>query len=152
MRHTHHGHAPALILAAVGAGLISGCHPGLRHACFHGSPDKAAGWIMKRISKELDLNQAQKAKLFQIKDEILAKHQARKPARMRLFDAILSETVKDSIDQAALARSIDEMHQGMEEMKPFLISKFAEFHAVLTPGQRVKLAELLGRFHQERSR
>jgi len=98
----------------------------------------------------LNLNQDQKKKLEEIKEDILAKHKECRGPREKLFNTILIEMVKDTIDLKNLDRSIEEAHGQMESMKPFMISKFSEFHAMLTPEQRVKFTEKIREFHQER--
>jgi protein CpxP len=149
MSHIHLVFAPVLILAAVGASILCGCHPGFECRCFQVSPEKKADWIVKKVSKELNLKQDQKEKLVQIKEELLAKHKEFMSPHEKLLNAFLTEAVKDTVDQKILNRSVEETHQQMEGMRPFLISKFVKFHAMLTLEQRVKLAEKIRQFHQK---
>lgn len=54
-----------LVIAAVAAMMISGCHRGVVCSCLHGSPKKKADWIVKKVAMELNLNQDQKLELEQ---------------------------------------------------------------------------------------
>jgi Spy/CpxP family protein refolding chaperone len=152
MLHKHFIMGSALVLGAVSTGILSGCHPGLRHHFCHGSPEKLANRITAKIKKELDMTQAQQVELDRIKKEILAKLDENKDSRKQQFDAILAEALKDTIDQDALNRLIEEQHQRMEGMRPFLISKYAEFRAMLAPEQKKKMAEKVKKFHEKMSR
>lgn len=147
MIHKHPVFALSLFLAVAGAVILGGCHSGLAHWCLHGSPEEKADWIEKRVTKDLKLNPDQKAKLALIKKEILAKHKECLEPHERLLNVFLDEAVMDTIDQKKLDRSIDDTHRQMETMRPFLISKFSEFHAMLTPAQRMKFAEKIRKFH-----
>lgn len=112
----------------------------------HKSPEERAEWIVKRITKELDLNDAQQQTLGRIKDEFIAKHKASRPQMEAQFHA-LSELIRaDSIDQAKL-NEIRKKHKAHREaMENFLIEKATEFHKVLTPEQRARAADLVQKY------
>jgi hypothetical protein len=84
-----------LLLAVIGGiSLISGCHRGMEHCPFHRkSPGKKAEWVVKRLSKELKLNDSQKQKLNQIKDEILVKVHKVKGSHEQMVNTVLSSVV-----------------------------------------------------------
>ncbi len=131
-----------LIVAVAGAVLFSvtGCSRMYWHKY---EPEKRAACMVERISKKLDLTREQHAKLVQIKDEIMAKRGEFKPLKNALFDEIIKQTKSDKADQAEINRRIDPIEAKAKELRPFLVSKFAEFHAMLTPEQRNKLAKEL---------
>jgi len=49
MLHKHPVLIPALILVAIGAMIVCGCHHDFARRCFHGSRGKGANWIVKKI-------------------------------------------------------------------------------------------------------
>ncbi|GAB4431357.1 MAG: hypothetical protein OHK0011_14200 [Turneriella sp.] len=109
----------------------------------HKSPEERAEWMVKRISKELDLNDAQKQTLNRIKDEFIAKHKADRPHMEAQFAALSDLVRADTIDQAKL-RDLRKKHQThRESMENFFVEKAIEFHKVLTSKQRAKAAELM---------
>jgi periplasmic protein CpxP/Spy len=136
-------------VAAIAAGALAigimGC--GGWHHGRHCSPEKAAGFAVKRISSKLDLNDAQRAKLEAIKDEALVKfkeaHGDRDAAHQQAIDLVK----KDRLNGADIDKLFTEREEQMKKLKPFVIEKLVEFHAMLTPAQRVKLAELMKEHH-----
>lgn len=109
----------------------------------HKSPEDRAEWMTKRITKELDLNDAQKQTLAKIKDELLAKYKADKSARDAIFQEMTALVQTDSIDKARL-QDLKKRHVAQREaMENLFMDKVVEFHKVLTPEQRVKAAKSL---------
>ena len=105
---------------------------------------------MKRLSKKLKLNDSQKQKLNQIKDEVLIKVQKVKGSHEEMFNTFLLQVQSESIDEQALNQLFEGKETEFKEMRTFLIAKFAEFHGILEPGQRAKLAELMNKFHRKK--
>lgn len=117
---------------------VSACRPWK-----HKSPEERANWLVKRISKELDLSEGQKQVLNKIKEEFLAKHRSERP-QMQENVRSLSELVRsETIDQAKLAELRKKHRAQRESMENFFVEKALEFHKILTPEQRAKAAELL---------
>ena len=86
----------------------------------------------------------------QIKDEILVKVQKVKGSHEEMFKTLLSQVQRESVDELALNQLFEEKEPEFKEMRSFLIAKFAEFHGILEPGQRVKLAELMKKLHRKK--
>ncbi len=115
----------------------------------HKSPEERAEWMVKRISKELDLNDTQKQALNRIKDEFIAKHKADRPQMEAQFAALSDLVRSDTIDQAKL-KDLRKKHQAhRESMENFFVEKAIEFHKVLTPEQRVKAADLMQKYFRK---
>jgi len=110
------------------------------------STEKKAEWFVNRISKELDLHENQKTKLEQIKDELLAKKLEFKGTKAEIQDEIMSQIRNDSVDQEQLNEFFEDNETKLKDMRSFLVAKFAEFHSILTPEQKDKLAEKLEKF------
>ncbi len=135
-----------LFAFVVGAFFMSGCHR--RASVFHrASPEKRAEWVVKRLSSELDLNENQKKEVNRIKDEILAKRKDFKVDHQQMYETVLSQVKGESVDEARLNQLFQDKETQFKEMRGFMISKFAEFHKVLTPVQREKLASKMNEFH-----
>lgn len=132
----------ALPVAALTAGamLMSGCHK--NHGCSRSPEDKAA-WISKRIGKELDLTPEQKTKLDKIKGDILARKADFQSVHAGLKEMALGQIRSGSVDQAVINQGFDDREAKMKELRTFMVAEFAEFHAMLDPAQREKLAAKL---------
>jgi Spy/CpxP family protein refolding chaperone len=134
---------PIAVLSIVGGMALHGCRSH-RHC---GSPEKNAERIVKKISRELDLNDQQKQKLDNIKDDILVKRNEFKGTREQIFNQILNQVESNKVDQEALKNMLESNEAKMKDMHGFLIEKFAEFHSILTPDQRTKLADKMKTMH-----
>jgi len=126
-------------LASVAA--VTNCRPWK-----HKSPEERAEWMAKRITKELDLNDAQKQVLNKIKDEIVARMKAEKSERQQQFKEVPTLLRADTIDNGKLT-AIRKRHQAhRESMEALFVEKALELHKVLTPEQRNKAADLVEKY------
>ncbi len=133
-----------LVAIAAGAFLLAGCHG--RHCGWKNRPEQKAEHIVKRLAKELDLNEDQKTKLDKIKTEILLRKADFKVVHSGIHDEIFSQLKASSVDQGKLNQAFEDREAKMKELRTFLISEFAEFQAILTPNQREKLVAKLQEF------
>lgn len=128
------------------AAFMAGCS---RYQFHSKSPENKAEWIVKKISSELDLDDNQKAKLDKIKSEILAKHQNFGGMKSEIWNEVLSQVKTEKIDEEKLNALLTDKETQFREMHTFMVSKFVEFHAILTPEQRIELAEKMTKFKEK---
>jgi periplasmic protein CpxP/Spy len=125
---------------AASAALFSGCH----RSCHRmSSPEGRADWVVKKISNELDLDANQKTKLNAIKTDILLHRPNFMGWRDSLSGDFLSQLRSDTIDKDKVNSILEDKEAKMKEFRAFMVDKFVEFHAILTPTQREKLATKL---------
>ena len=115
-------------------------HHGWHHG---GNPEKKAEYIVKRIKSKLDLTDAQVVKVNKIKDDILAKRKEMKSLKKGIAKEVIAQTKKDKVDQEKLNQLFASKEKKIKELRGFMVAKYAEFHAILTPKQRKELAELM---------
>ncbi|MBS1518976.1 MAG: Spy/CpxP family protein refolding chaperone [Bacteroidetes bacterium] len=108
------------------------------HKFHHDGPE---GFIIDRISDELDLNADQKAQVERIKGEIRNKMESEKPDREAMLKEFSEEFTKDRLDKNKILEHIQKNETKRNEMKEFMIDKLVEFHSILTPQQRLKVIE-----------
>ncbi|MCC6864824.1 MAG: Spy/CpxP family protein refolding chaperone [Ignavibacteria bacterium] len=115
-----------------------------------GGHDKV-GFIIGKISKELDLNDEQKAEVEKIKIEIKAKMDENKQNRSQ--DAVEMENLfrSSSFDKTKALELSSKRDAERQEMKSFMIDELAKFHSILTPDQRNKAADKMKEFREKRS-
>jgi Spy/CpxP family protein refolding chaperone len=133
---------PVLAITA-GAIFLSGCHR--RHCGWNASPEDKANHIAKKISKELDLTAEQKTKLDKIKADVLARKGEFTAVHAGLKEILLGQIRSASVDQAKLNQGLEDREAKLKELRGFMVAEFAEFHAMLDPAQREKLAAKLER-------
>ncbi len=123
----------ALILAACGHS---------RFAAYHGaSPEKRVEWVKKHISDELNLDAAQNEKLDAIGADLMERRTKMAPerekGRLELAALVRSET----LSRTDLERLVDKKRAHIEEMIDVVMDHTVDFHQMLTPEQRILLAE-----------
>lgn len=126
-------------------GIFAGCG---RHCFRHATPERRADHAVKMISRELDLNEAQRAKLGEIKTQVLAKFREMKAENAGMHQEVLAMLKSPSLSRDQLNRIAEKHEEGMRRLKPFIIDRIVEFHGMLTPEQKNKLAELAEKFHK----
>jgi len=103
--------------------------------------------IIDRLSDSLNLSEEQKQKTALIRDEILKKNKESrdlgKGDAKKAEEAVMKQLKGEKLDEAELIKIIGASDKKKEEMRNFMIHELVKFHAVLTPVQRTKLAEIL---------
>lgn len=131
-----------IVLAVLSALVFTGCYR---------TPEQRAAHFVDRISDELKLDEAQKARLDRIKDEFLAKRLKMVKDRDEVYDEAIGLMKSDAIDRAKLDALTEKTRGRTDDAVKFFFAKFAEFHDMLTPEQRAKVAEHLTE-HREKHR
>lgn len=131
----------ALAVLVTGALSVSACHR-------HRSPTERADRMVGKIAKELDLDDAQKAKLDAVKQELLTARAEMRKQHEAILDEVLAQIPADRLNQAKLLQFV-EQHQALQtRLAPGVVTKVAEFHASLTPKQKAEAAEHLKHFRE----
>lgn len=123
------------VLLTLGSGVAMWKRVGL----FSNSPEERAAWVIRKLGRELSLEQKQLGHLNQIKDEILARRSKSDLEREQANRRILTQLEAERMDPAELNRIFDERMDSSREMRELLLLRVSEFHATLTPEQRQTL-------------
>ena len=123
----------ALVLAACGHS---------RFAAYHGAtPEKRVEWVKKHIADELNLDEAQNARLDAIAADLMDHRKKMAPEREK-GRLELAELVRaEKLNRADLERLVDNKRAHIEEMIAVVMDHAVDFHQMLTPEQRTLLAE-----------
>jgi Spy/CpxP family protein refolding chaperone len=107
--------------------------------------EKRAMKIVERISKELELSDSQRTELNQISEDIIKKFKSPESVEKRkeIRKAFMEMIKENSLTKEKLTALHQKQEEGQKEMQEFLMEKFIQFHKMLTPGQRIKLANLI---------
>lgn len=135
-----------VIASAIGLGLFQ-C---ARSAFLN--PEKRAEWVVRHLKHELDLDDAQMQHLQRIKNDILGRRSQMKALKKEIRAEFVAQIRSGTVDEAKLNRLFDQKNAPVNEMRRYMISKFSEFHGMLTPEQRQKLGVHVNEFmerHEE---
>lgn len=138
-----------IIVAVVGLLGVIGCR---KARWFRAPIEKKVAWIAEKVENYLDLTDEQRKTSTKIKNEIVAKVKEMKKHKLEMADYALAQIKKEKLNEDEINQKLDEKEPHRKEMRRFFVKKIVEFHAILTPEQKVKLAEKLTklkkRFHK----
>lgn len=137
-----------LLIAGLVVGVLAlgNCHRWHHKRGHHLTPKKVE-WIAGKIKSKLDLDESQKAKLDEITNEIIARFPKDPRAKRKEMAAYLADQVRqERIDAAAVKAKLAERKKEMESHFDFMVEKVLEFHAILKPEQKEKLAGYLDKW------
>ena len=115
---------------------ISSCRHGWHGKAYHGHPDR----MVEKIADDLDLNDAQKGKLIDFKEELAVKKDEMRAGHSKIKAAFIDELKSDSFNEDRIKEIIDREQAMIDEVLDLFVDRLGEFHAELSPEQRVKLA------------
>jgi Spy/CpxP family protein refolding chaperone len=132
------------VLAVVALGVSSltfaGCQGHGRHG---GDPHKKADRMVEKLRKKLELNDDQTAKTRAIAHALADKASEFRSLHGEVRKEALTQLRSATPDESALNRVAEDQEHKFTALRVFAVQKFSEFHAVLTPEQREKLADYL---------
>jgi protein CpxP len=126
--------------------------PFVSAGCGYRTPEKRADYIVKKITKGLDLNEAQQKQLETTKVEFLAKGQEMRTTHQSMKKELKQQLSSDKIDQTALLKIYADNKLKMDEIVFLFTERLAEFHSTLSPEQKTKLIAKLDKFEKRCSR
>jgi|GEM_PF-2496203 Spy/CpxP family protein refolding chaperone len=104
----------------------------------------AGGYMLKKLTRDLDLTDTQKATLLQIatalQAKISGKTKSEQYAQMQVF---ISEFRKDKMNEAVLNQGAAQLDAKQAEVRLAMKDAIRSLHAMLTPEQRAKASEKL---------
>ena len=112
-------------------------------------PQKMADRMTEKLTKELKLNDDQKAKVHQTFLDGMEQMKDMRPAAGEMHGDLMKQMRAASLDTAALNRDFNAHQTKMREMHAIRIKHFAELYAVLTPEQRIKFADIMEKRGEE---
>lgn len=128
-------------------------------AACSGKTERRSKRAIDRIAKKLDLTKEQKGKVREISVDLTQKHGEMEKVRDDFHRDGISLMKSKEITDEELGRMIEKYRERADEVVSFLLTEYAEFHAVLTPVQReMVVAEIekhgdsKGRHHKRSSR
>ncbi len=111
----------------------------------------SGGFMFKKLTRDLDLTDAQKASLLQIAETFQSKISATdEPTKHAQMQAFISEFRKDKMDAAVLNQGAAQLDAKQAEVRSAMKDAIRAVHAMLTPEQRAKASEKLLRMEERR--
>ena len=128
-------------------GAVLGTGYALKKRFCNMTPAERADRITAHVAKELDLTADQKTKLDAMKVEILDKITKLHADKAAMKAEALALVKSDRISESDVNALIEKREAKWRELKPVVVDMLVDFHNMLTPEQRIKLAEKMESFH-----
>ena len=118
-------------------------------ACSHHyrSPEHRSQWMVEKMTKELDLNDVQQARLQVLNKEMQSTRQSMKQQFTDNHEQVLNLLDQPKLDQARVLGMIESHTRNINQRAPKLVSAMAEFYDSLSAEQQARVREHL-REHQ----
>jgi Spy/CpxP family protein refolding chaperone len=143
-----------LIILALGAVALVATACGRHHGWGSQDPAERAASITKLLAKKLDLSEEQKAKVQPLVQALVMERESWRGEGPKALEELKAQFQAEKFDGPALDKAAQAREAKLAQSRQLVVQKLAEFHAILTPAQRAKAADLLGRLQerwQERS-
>jgi protein CpxP len=127
----------SLVILAIISSLL------LVSACRHYSPEKRTQWMMKKFTKNLNLNDSQKEQLDVFKTEMVMKGRELRVAYKNTMEEMSLQLRSDKFDKQKLEDAVSKITTPQNEFISLFIEKLADFHSSLTSEQKTILAKKL---------
>jgi Spy/CpxP family protein refolding chaperone len=137
----------SLILLSAVAFLATACCPH-RHAWGSKDPSARAEMITKHLTKKLDLSADQQAKVQPLIQALIQERETWRGEGPKAIEQLKAQFQSDHFDSKAMLENSDARLAKLQKSRDLVLEKLAEFHAILTPAQRAKAAEALGRLEE----
>jgi Spy/CpxP family protein refolding chaperone len=143
------------LIGVFGASVLFGGLAACSHRYQHGGDwnsmsdedvAKRKAWMMDRVGSRLDLDDAQKAKLGALADQLRAQRQALTGGTDPRAE-IQSLVAGNTFDRAKAKAFIDGKAQTIQSKSPELIAALGDFYDSLRPEQQQKVRDFMSRGH-----
>lgn len=135
-----------LILSAVGLfGIVGATAAFARHGA---GAEHRMRFVEQLVSAKLDLNDAQKQKLSEVKQALLDAKQRRRAEWERDRDELERLLLDDTLDQAKLQEMLLAHQNRLTAEAPQVLAAVAELHRSLSQAQKEKAVQVLREFRR----
>ncbi len=136
----------AVVLGVLTLGAFT-AYAGSGHGCggwkHGGDPEKRAAFMEKRMTKKLDLNESQVAKLKTVQQIFIDFHKQRKENTRQ---ELLSLLDAPELDQSKALSLLEDRGAQIRKTAPQMIAAIAEFTNSLSDEQREKMKKVIQKF------
>lgn len=137
-----------LIILSLGAMALLATACGRHHGWGSKDPAERAAAITKVLAKKLDLSEDQRAKVQPLVQALVMERESWRGEGPKALDELKAQFRADKFDGAALDQAAQAREAKLAQSRQRVVQKLAEFHAILSPAQRAKAADFLGRLQQ----
>jgi Spy/CpxP family protein refolding chaperone len=136
----------SLVILAVISSML------LISACRHYSPEKRTQWMMKKFTKDLNLNDSQKEQLDVFKTEMMMKGRELRVFYKNTMEELGLQLRSEEFNKQKVEDAVSKISAPQGEFISLFIEKMADFHSSLTSEQKAILAKKLDKMKKHGKR
>jgi protein CpxP len=125
----------SLVILAIISSLL------LVSACRHYSPEKRTQWMMKKFTKDLNLNDSQKEQLDVFKTEMVMKGRELRVTYKNTMEELGLQLRSEEFDKQKVKDAVSRITAPQDEFISLFIEKLSDFHSTLTVEQKAILVK-----------
>ena len=129
-----------IIVITAGTLLIGGV-AACKHKMHSATPEERGEWVVEKVSKKLELNETQKIKLVNLKDELLAVRKTMRSDRDEKRAEVLAMLQQPTLDREKANTMVQQKINVASTQAPVVIDAMADFYDSLDDAQRAELVE-----------
>ena len=130
------------IVLTAGTLLITGV-AACNHGMYHGSAEERGEWIVQKVSKELELNETQRTRLAEVKDEFLDMRSTMRSDRAQMQQEVLAMLQQPTLDRDRVSTIVNQKIATINSRSPDIIDAIGNFYDSLDDSQRAELREFI---------
>lgn len=119
-----------------------------KHGDWGMTPAEKVEFVSERVSRKLDLTEAQQLKFVALAESVVAAMNDVRPARQQQMTEVSELLNQPVFDQARALQMVQQKTQLVNDRAPALIASLGEFVDSLNPEQKQQLGEFLQHRHQ----
>lgn len=112
-------------------------------------PEEKMDYMVSKITKKLDLNDAQVVELEKLKTDILALKKEFIAKKSEHHETLFQLFSQPTLDQQSIVNLVTEHTIAINAKAPVVVASMAGFYDSLTPEQQTKLRDKLAKHHKQ---
>ena len=132
----------AIIVITSGVLLIGGV-AACKHKMHSASAEERGEWVVDKVSKELELNDSQRIKLVEVKDQFIAARKSMRSDREEARKEVLAMLKQPTLDREKMNAMINQKMATINTRSPAIVDAIGNFFDSLDDSQRAELSEFI---------
>ena len=129
-----------IVIITAGTLLIGGVAACKMHSA---SAEERGEWVVEKVSKELELNDSQRIKLVEVKDQFIAVRKSMRSDREEARKEVLAMLKQPTMDREKVNALVNQKIAIVSEKSPSIIDAIGNFYDSLDDSQRAELSEFI---------
>ena len=131
-----------IVIITAGTLLIGGV-AACKHKMHSASAEERGEWVVDKVSKELELNDSQRIKLVEVKDQFIAVRKSMRSDPEEARKEVLAMLKQPTMDREKVNAMVNQKIAMVSEKSPSIIDAIGNFYDSLDDSQRAELSEFI---------